>query len=700
LSLLLDLFERELSSDLYALTNIGKRISGNKELMIQFIGNIPAVYTDCRFIYLPNKFKNDINAAQGLVAHEGGHIGYGSFELCFVKLIDTLAKKYKLTPLFIKNLVNVIEDVRINAINSEKYPGFYRNLRILTNKMLPQIKSNIGKNEDILAYINLYMEDYKGFQKIPKLKTFNLSKTDWKGISKVKTFLFKSLSPSVSIISADILCKILEKYFPTENSPQKGYQNNTHNKNMNTINQMELNSRNKRGKDKSDLDKTSEDLINKLKDIDLEPEDLENFDNNKDKLNSKGKEHDNKTKKSKIGESDSKDHEEGGDDGIHDKYKENNGLKENIKHDKKLRDEERDNDVDSKKNPKEDNETSPDRFDEMLENLSHEDLRNYNFDDFKKELKQVIKEESRKPSEEKQKNLKAISKLIEKANEAMKKRLITLEKLKYVPNLNRSQRKRKVTETKIEDQHMSPDPMSYAQIKSKHHGIIKKMKLIFVDLKNKAAVDTFQKKGRLNNKFIKAVTSDYQYENCFTKKILNKELRLILIVDISGSMRGIKIHAAKIALVMLYEALEDLAKLRIVLFTGGYDALNILVKDFEDNLNPRNFDQFGCHSHFGQNLDGVSIKYEADKLEKQDIIIVISDGQPAADGGYSLLDAIPDIHDVRKRFRVFAFSIDSNGEYLNKLYGKDWILTSSRNELELGQKMLKFCQIIVREFYR
>jgi len=700
LSLLLDLFERELSSDLFALTNIGKRISGNKELMIQFIGNISAVYTDCKFIYLPNKFKNDINAAQGLVAHEGGHIGYGSFELCFVKLIDTLAKKYKLSPLFIKNLVNVIEDIRVNAINSKKYPGFYRNLRILTNKMLPQSKSNIDKNEDILAYINLHMEDYKGFQKIPKLRTFNLSKTDWKGISKVKTFLLKSLSPSASIISADILCKILEKYFPPENSHPKGHQNRTHNKNMNTINQMELNSRNKRGRDKSDLDKTSEDLINKLKDIDLEPEDLEDFDDSKEKLNSKGKEHDNKKKKSKKGENDNKDHEEGGGDGNLDKEKENNGVKENTKSEKKLKDEERDNNVDSKKNSKEDNEISPDRFNEILENLSHEDFRNYNFDDFKKEVKQVIKEEKRKPSEEKQKKLKAISKLIEKANEAMKKRLITLEKLKYVPNLNRSQKERKVTETKIEDQHMSPDPMSYEQIKSKHHGIIKKMKLIFADLKNKAAIDTFQKKGRLNSKFIKAVTSDYQYENCFTKKILNKELRLIIIVDISGSMRGIKIRAAKIALVMLYEALEDLAKLRIVLFTGGYDALNILVKDFEDNLNPRNFNKFGCHSHYGQNLDGVSIKYEADKLEKQDIIIVISDGQPAADGGYSLLDAIPDIHDVRKRFRVFAFSIDSNGEYLNKLYGKDWILTSSRNELELGQKMLKFCQIIVREFYR
>ncbi|MHA1703866.1 MAG: hypothetical protein ACTSWK_16545, partial [Promethearchaeota archaeon] len=152
--------------------------------------------------------------------------------------------------------------------------------------------------------------------------------------------------------------------------------------------------------------------------------------------------------------------------------------------------------------------------------------------------------------------------------------------------------------------------------------------------------------------------------------------------------------------VMLYEALEDLAKIRIVLFTGGYDALNILVKDFNEPLKLRYFDKFGCHISSRQNLDGISIKHESEKLEKKDIIIVVSDGQPAADGGYSLVDAIPDIHHVRKRFKIFAFSIDSQGEYLNKMYGKDWILTSTRNKLELGNKMLKFCQFIVKEFYR
>ena len=681
---LIDLFERDFTSDVLALTNIGKRISGNKDIMIQYIGNIPAVFTDCKFIYLPNKFKEDIKATQGLVAHESGHIGYGSFELGLLKLIDSLGKKYKLPLLFIKNLINVVEDVRINGINDKKFPGFYRNLRELTIKMLPRIKSSIKSNNDILLYINLYMEDFDEFQEKPSLEPFNLSVKDWKGVLKIKKFLLKSLSPSASIISCDVLCNILKKYFPKENSSstqKRGNPNpnmkpnpnmNPH-PHMNTINHMEINARNKKKKEKTDLDKISEKLIEKLKDTKLNPEDLDDFDDLGDpteKLNPKG------NKSSKEKDSDQ------------------NKNKKNGKGEEKL-DKECDKSEDVKESDKEiKNNSQDDELDDLIK-------KRFNLDDLKKDLNPRKEDHtSIKNERKKDKFIAEIRKLVKNADDAMKERLLILGGDKYFISSSKCERERKVIDVKIESQKMFPDTMTYVQIKAKYHGTIKKMKLIFADLKNKAAVDTFQKKGRLNNKFIKAVTSDYQFKQCFTRKIIKKELRLLLIVDISGSMKGVKIRAAKIAMVMLYEALEDLAKIRIVLFTGGYDALNILVKDFNEPLKLNYFDKFGCHSTSRQNLDGISIKHESERLEKNDLIIVVSDGQPSADGGYSLFDAIPDIHDVRKRFKMFAFSIDSQGEYLNKMYGKDWILTSSRNELELGNKMLKFCQIIVKEFYR
>ncbi|TFF84458.1 MAG: hypothetical protein EU552_00065 [Promethearchaeota archaeon] len=655
-----DLYERDFISDILALTNIGKRISGNKDLMINFIGNIPSVYTDCRFIYLPDKFKKDLRSAQGLVAHESGHIGYGSFELCFIRLVDSLAKKYKVPLLFAKSLINVVEDVRINGINKIKFPGFYRNLRSLTKRLIPEIRSRLNSIEGILSYINLYMEDFEDFQKRPKFKLITLSKKDWKGISKVKSFLYKSLSPSSSIISCDILCKILKKYLPEPptNPPSNG--RSPQNQHRNTLTQMELNSRNKKCDEKTQLDKTSEELIEKLEDQDLDPDDLDDLMNKE------------------------------------------NGRKSN-------KEEERDNEKKEKsKNQEEQQDKLEDNQKEKQENIDAVRNRDqktgqfsYEIEGFKENLiKGAISEEKDKNKGRKEEFIREIRKLIERADDAMQERLLTLERQEYRPTPRSSKEKRHVDEVKIESQAMAPVSITYAQIKAKYSNIIKRLKIIFADLKNTSANDTFQKNGRLNSKFIKAVTSDYQFKRCFTRKIINKELRLIIIVDISGSMRGVKVKAAKIAMVMLYEALEDIADIRIILFTGAFHALNILVKDFNERIDPKKFDKFGCHSRFGQNVDGVSIKHEANKLKKNDIIIVISDGQPAADGGYSLYDAIPDIHEVRKIFRVFAFSIDSQGDYLNKLYGKDWILTSSRNELELGQKMVRFSQILVKEFYR
>jgi len=685
---LMDLFERDFTSDVSALTNIGKRISGNKEIMIEFRKNIVGVYTDSKFIYIPDKFIKKIKASQGLVAHESGHIGYGSFELAFIKLINNLSKKYKLPILFIKYLINVVEDVRVNGINDQNFPGFYKNLRDLTVEMLPRIRSSIKSNCDILLYINLFMENFDEFQRKPSLGMFNLVEKDWKGIAKVKKFLLKSLSPSASILSCDVLCNILKKYFPKEDSSIGKNQSNPHmnsnptinpnprmnpNAHMNTFTHIELNAQNKNNKEKTDLDKISEKLVEKLGEINLDPEDLDNLQDPNELLNpnrkfcNKEKQVNEKKVKKKNGKIDeeeiikaeNKDFQDEQLDALFKKHFNLKDLKEDRSQDKQ-------------------NYISSDNF-----------IKEMNDDEISSKI-DINKDEY----------MKEISTLIKKADNAMRERLIILGGNKYHIRHNKSDRERKVNEVKIESQKMCPDAMTYVQIKTEYHAVIKKMKSIFIDLRNKAAVDSFQRKGRLNNKFIKAITSDYQFNQCFTRKINDKELRLLLIVDISGSMKGVKIRAAKIALVLLYEALEDLANIRIVLFTGGYDALNILIKDFNEPLKLRYFDQFGCHNSAHQNLDGISIKHESKKLEKKDIIIVVSDGQPAADGGYSLVDAIPDIHDVRKRFKIFAFSIDSQGEYLNKMYGKDWILTSTRNELELSNKMLKFCQIIMKEFYR
>ena len=36
----------------------------------------------------------------------------------------------------------------------------------------------------------------------------------------------------------------------------------------------------------------------------------------------------------------------------------------------------------------------------------------------------------------------------------------------------------------------------------------------------------------------------------------------------------------------------------------------------------------------------------------------------------------------------------------NQLYDKNWILTSSSNKTDLGDKLIKFCKLVVKDFFR
>ena len=291
-------------------------------------------------------------------------------------------------------------------------------------------------------------------------------------------------------------------------------------------------------------------------------------------------------------------------------------------------------------------------------------------------------------------SISEIIKLVSDSQTAMEGRFLLIENQDQI-----IETERKVNDVLIENEDMRPIELSYTEIVKRNRNIIAKLKNLFRDLRNQNDVDTSQKRGRMNNKFIKAVTSDFKYNKCFTRKLNQKELKILLMVDISGSMAGIKLEAAKVAMVMLCESLYEIAQLRIVLFTGEYDALNIQLKDFEEYPDIKKFDKFGRHQRIGSNLDGVSLKYEAAKLEKNVLFLVISDGQPAGTQ-YGLNDAIKEIQDVKKKFNVYAFSIDAKGDYLTKLYGNNWILTKSSDRTDLAEKLTQFCKLVVKEFFR
>jgi len=710
LSYLYDLFEKDYFSDLFALINIGKRISGKKDIYIEFNQNSQLTFTDGRFIYLPKKIKDDISTAQGLVAHESGHIGYGSFELSFIKLIDILSKKYNLPQYFVKQVINVVEDVRINGLNNRKFPGFYKNLRTFTLQLLPNIILSMKRSGDLLVYINLYMEDYKEFQEKPKFRSRNMKNEDWRAISTAKELLLKSLTPASSIITIDQLCKILKKFYTKkninrdrthpqlarnegyhepdydeyfdpedfedndeirereeyetyinelknsdfmedpclyENDEEQGYHRNIHRDFEPLINHFEEFVERDKKSESSELSSASEKVIEKIKDLDLNTADIENLiEEVEQNLKSESKENN-------IGE-----------------------ILESSEFDS--------NDILFKQS---------DSNEELTQIFQNRELpKGIDFET----MKAMFKDENQRDIDSRRESgtIGEIVELLFDSQTAMERRLILIENQDQFNGTAR-----KINEVGIENEDMRSINLSYNEIVKTHKNVIIKLKNLFRDLRNQNNFDTSQKRGRLNNKFIKAVTSDFKYDKCFTRKINQKELKILLMVDISGSMAGIKLEAAKVAMVMLCESLYEIAQLRIVLFTGEYDALNIHLKDFEESPDIKKFDKFGRHHRIGSNLDGVSLKHEAAKLEKNVLILVISDGQPAGTQ-YGLNDAIKEIQDVKKKYKVYAFSIDANGDYLNKLYGNNWILTKSSDRIDLAEKLTQFCKLVVKEFFR
>jgi len=716
---LYELFEKDFLTDLLALTNTAKRISGNNDILINFNQRSHIAFTDGRFIYLPSDIKSDIKSSQGLVAHESGHIGYGSYELSFIKLAKTISTKYSFPEFIVKKIINVVEDVRINALNNIKFPGFYKNLRTLTKKLLPELKLRMKRSGDILIYTNLFMEDYKDFQKKPKFRTRSMSDKDWNAISVVKKFLLKTLTPASSIITIDQLSKVLKKYYIkrtiNRNPPQstrsaisqgrakeyyyedvefdvvegindleestsrnnlesnfdveidsdfmenpcyydeidnQSYPDYNHTREEPLLNHYEDFTNKWKKSEDTELDLTSEKIINKIKDMDLSTNDIERL----------------------IEEIDS--------------------IKETIN---KISDFDINNDFDNIET------NNSDKIEQksVSDSVCAKDYEQDKIRELGELLTSVIdKEKVNREDIEKGNYLEEFIKIVQKAKNAMGERLLTIDEGINFIKLSEGKGERKVVEARIENETMKSIKLSYNRIINEFKNLIARIKFIFRDLKNQIDIDNFQKRGRLNSKFIKAVTSDYKYKKCFSRKKKQKELKILLLVDISGSMGGIKLESAKIAMIMLCEALYKIAQLRIVLFTGDYDAINILLKDFNDSPDPKKFDKFGCHGSVCSNLDGISLKHEAAKLEKNVLIIVISDGQPAGSGNYGLNDAIKEIHDVKKKFNVFAFSIDAKGDYLDKLYDKNWILTKSSDKTDLGDKLIKFCRLVVKEFFR
>jgi len=600
-----------------SLKDFAQRIA-NKEVGLRWVDQ-SRFYTDGETIYLSTEVQNDYNAITGLLSHEAGHIGYGSFSIDAKALAATWKEN---NVQLIQEIANVTEDPRVDKILSIEWPGAYDGMVNYINNsgVNERFIKNIEETKNILGYIYMFLNDEKGFDKKPDIVP--ITDAEWKVIGDMKEILLKELSTAASILAMKNIHNIVKKYIPENNRNNQKSMREMLGDNMIRHPHQNRSTNYDKARENQEAAQTNQKVAEELEKIEEELKKQA-----KGKAKGKGQID---PKNIKLGDGE--------------------GEGEPVAR------------IDLGMNVPGKNDYNPN---------GEPDIPLI-------ELDQATKE-------------RLIKELLEKSKEQVEKAIAETKEIKKRPKPELTCG-RKVNTHKIEEFRTCSETRAHSLVLKENAATIKRLKVKFKDLKNKSGMDNSQRRGRLNSKLIRAVTSNYTYDRIYSRKIRDKELRLLVMVDVSGSMSGDKISMAKEALVILAESLQGIADVKIVLFNGSYEAYNTVLKDWKENITANKTDRMRSGR---SNLDGVSIAYEAKDLNPDDYIIVISDGQPAG-SGYGITEAIEDLKPVKMKHKIFAFSIYANGSYLEKMYGNNYCIVNKRKEL--APKLLTAAERIIREF--
>jgi cobaltochelatase CobT len=219
---------------------------------------------------------------------------------------------------------------------------------------------------------------------------------------------------------------------------------------------------------------------------------------------------------------------------------------------------------------------------------------------------------------------------------------------------------------------------------------------------------SLQKRGRLDRRKLARLATDGDFDRPFFKldSIESQKTAVTILIDLSGSMSGMKIKHAQLAASAMAEALTGL---QIHFEVLGFECLfDNRVSNFTKNqksarfnrtterLSHKIFKDFKTSSLSGiaaikagnNNADGESVMWAAKRLterpEKRKILIVLSDGNPVADGDQSILYS-----DLKTKIeRIEASGIECVGIGITttdvKKFYKDWVILNSVSELAAG----------------
>lgn len=154
-------------------------------------------------------------------------------------------------------------------------------------------------------------------------------------------------------------------------------------------------------------------------------------------------------------------------------------------------------------------------------------------------------------------------------------------------------------------------------------------------------------------------------------------LAVTLLVDLSGSMEGSRLHYAKLGAIQL---LEFCNRINVPISVYGHDSSGNTVNIYNffnfNSSKSKKYSLMNLKAGKG-NRDGAAIRFcceQLDKREEKKMFVIISDGQPAA-SGYVGFKAENDIHSIMKEYQKKGFifvsaSIGSDRENIRRIYGE------------------------------
>ena len=211
--------------------------------------------------------------------------------------------------------------------------------------------------------------------------------------------------------------------------------------------------------------------------------------------------------------------------------------------------------------------------------------------------------------------------------------------------------------------------------------------------------------GRLN---IKRLSTGTPSTRVFDRKRLpsnKKDTAILLLIDISGSMKGSKVQMAKLAAILLVEVFAKVGvTVKVVGFTdnGGtpqhfhYTSWKNIVTE-----RPKLLEIAAKRD----NYDGYSIRYAGELLkrrpESHKLLMVISDGYPASNAYKTFSAGIADtrnaIHEVSRIAKVFGVLIGGmDAEQHHIMYGNNLLHINKIDELP--QRLAKKISLTIKEW--